>query len=354
MPWTSRGSIKGPAGAPTVLVLPEQTVLPAPAADSEQLFAVDVGGVTSFRAQSPTGLVTDVQRDDTMICRNETGATIPKGSAVYLAGVSGGTYGLPAIRIPLVAPARANALTTMPTIGVTLQDIPSAGQGRVMRFGMLTGVNTAGLTVGGRLWVSTATAGALVATMPTDFVQRVGFVVRVGTTDGQILVDLRAMEASAEGTLLPSGGTTNQVLSKSSATNWATTWRALTAADVGALTQTDADARYHRAGARTVAYASTITIDPVAQPNAVDITATGDITSLGVSTTGATNRQRIEVAVLASGATRAVTVASGVRTSTGVGRGPYSPVSGQLFLGLFEYSALIAGWVLTAATVTAS
>lgn len=120
------------------------------------------------------------------------------------------------------------------------------------------------------------------------------------------------------------------------------------------LTQAEGDARYRRLGARTVAYAATITIDPTVLPDAVDITATGAITSLDVSTTGASNRQRIEVAVLASGGTRAVTVASAVDTSTGVGRGPYSPVSGQLFIGLFEYFNLNAGWVLTAATVTSA
>jgi hypothetical protein len=103
-----------------------------------------------------------------------------------------------------------------------------------------------------------------------------------------------------------------------------------------------------------VPYAASITLDPTAISYAVNITATGDITALGLSTTGASDRQRVEVAVLASAATRAVTVDSAVDTSTGVGRGPYSPVSGQLWVGLFEYFALNSQWVLTAATVTAA
>jgi hypothetical protein len=107
----------------------------------------------------------------------------------------------------------------------------------------------------------------------------------------------------------------------------------------------------------TVAYAASITLDPTALPNpsaAVNITATGNITALDLSTTGAADRQRVEVAVLASGGTRAVTVVSAVGVTTGVGRGPYSPVSGQLWVGLFEYFALASKWMITAATVTSA
>ena len=106
-----------------------------------------------------------------------------------------------------------------------------------------------------------------------------------------------------------------------------------------------------------VPFAATITLDPTTLPNpsaAVNITATGNITGLDLSTTGAVDRQRVEVAVLASGATRAVTVVSAVGVTTGVGRGPYSPVSGQLWVGLFEYFSLASKWMLTAATVTSA
>lgn len=101
-----------------------------------------------------------------------------------------------------------------------------------------------------------------------------------------------------------------------------------------------------------VTYAASITLDPTVAGNYIPITATGDITSLGVSLTGAVDRQKLEVVVLASGATRDVTVASAVHTSTGLTRGPYSITSGEVGVFLFEYFSLSADWVLVSAFVT--
>ena len=105
---------------------------------------------------------------------------------------------------------------------------------------------------------------------------------------------------------------------------------------------------------RTVTYASSITINPAVDGNRVNITATGDITSLNLSTTGATDGQVIRVAVLASGAARDVTVNSAVRTSTGLTRGAHEIPSGEVWIGAFEYVGLVSGWVLTAYTISAS
>jgi hypothetical protein len=201
----------------------EIAALPTAAADTEQLFAVDVGGITSWRAQSPTGLVTDVFRDQSIIVRNETGATITKGSVVYEAGVSAASFGLPAGRLPLVARAQTGATTTMPAIGVMMQDVANNSQGRMMRYGMLLDVDTSAFTAGQRLYVSSV-LGGLTATMPTDYVQRVAFCIRSHATLGQILVDISPMRLTTEGSLLRSGGTTGQVLRKTSVTDWATEW----------------------------------------------------------------------------------------------------------------------------------
>lgn len=105
---------------------------------------------------------------------------------------------------------------------------------------------------------------------------------------------------------------------------------------------------------RVVAYSATPSIDPVIDGNNINITATGDITSLAVPTTSAVDRQVIRIAVLGSGATRAVTFAAAIRTSTGLTRGPFSIASGQVLLAAVEYSALISAWVLTAATISAT
>lgn len=105
---------------------------------------------------------------------------------------------------------------------------------------------------------------------------------------------------------------------------------------------------------RTVTFSATPTLDPTTAGNYVQITATGDITSLDVTPTGATDRQKLEVAVLASLADRSVTVAAAVRTSTGVTRGPYTIPSTEAGVFLFEYVALVSDWVLVSAFVTAN
>jgi hypothetical protein len=105
---------------------------------------------------------------------------------------------------------------------------------------------------------------------------------------------------------------------------------------------------------RTVTYSATPTVDPTTDGNLVSITATGNITSLAVSTTGAVNRQALEIAVLGSGGTRTVTFASAIRTSTGVTRGPHSVASGEVGIFLVKYYTLVSAWVLVAATVSAA
>lgn len=187
-----------------VAAFPEQTVLPAPAADNEQLFAVDVLGITSLRAQSPSGLVTDLQRDSTFVAGNNTGATIAKGRVVYTTGATNSSYGLPATRLPAIALASAAAAAQMPAIGVTLQNIPNSAGGRVMEEGMLTGVDTSAWAAGARLFVGAD--GLMTNVAPSDRVQRIGIVIRSHATEGQIWISVKTMFVQGEGTLLPSSG----------------------------------------------------------------------------------------------------------------------------------------------------
>lgn len=105
---------------------------------------------------------------------------------------------------------------------------------------------------------------------------------------------------------------------------------------------------------RTVAYSATPNIDPTVPGNRINMTATGDITSFAVSTIGALDGQVLQLIVLASAASRNVTFASSLRTTTGVSRGPYTVPSGQILRAAVEYSALTSAWAILAATVTAA
>jgi hypothetical protein len=108
------------------------------------------------------------------------------------------------------------------------------------------------------------------------------------------------------------------------------------------------------AGARAQAFSATPTIDPGVSGSSVDITATADITALNIATSSAANRQKLTVAVLASGAIRNVTVAAAVRTSGSVTRGPYAVPAGEVLLATFEFSGLVSSWVLTDARMSAA
>lgn len=96
----------------------------------------------------------------------------------------------------------------------------------------------------------------------------------------------------------------------------------------------------------TITYAATITVN-ASSGNNVKITATGNLT-LAVPTNGS-DGQMLMVAVLASGAARVVTLASGIQLTTGL-TATITPATGKVaFIGL-RYSALGSGWDCLAAT----
>jgi hypothetical protein len=105
---------------------------------------------------------------------------------------------------------------------------------------------------------------------------------------------------------------------------------------------------------RSQAFATSLSVNPAVQGNYIDITATADITSLTAVTTGAGNRQTIELCILASAAARNVTFATAIRTSTGITRGPYAIPSGQILIAALKFSTLTGAWTLVAATVSAT
>lgn len=84
----------------------------------------------------------------------------------------------------------------------------------------------------------------------------------------------------------------------------------------------------------TITYASTINADPTVSNN-FNITATGNITSLAVSSTGAVDGQMVTIAVLASSGARTITPATGTVGAQVIPSGAVG------FFG-FRYSSLLA------------
>jgi hypothetical protein len=114
---------------------------------------------------------------------NNTGATIPNGSAVYVIGTSSGQS------YPNIALAQANSLSTSAVIGLTNGAIPNGAIGYVTSHGVITGVNTSMLTVGQVLYLSPYSAGQLMNTVPpTGYAVQVGTVTYANSSNGSIYV----------------------------------------------------------------------------------------------------------------------------------------------------------------------
>ena len=117
--------------------------------------------------------------------KNDQGASITKGQAVYIKGVSG--------TVPTVGLARANSASTMPAFGLALENANDQAEVQVITFGNLTDYNTTtySLSAGDTAFVSAATAGALTNTAPTgesNLIQNIGRVVRADASAGIIKV----------------------------------------------------------------------------------------------------------------------------------------------------------------------
>lgn len=89
--------------------------------------------------------------------RNETGATLTKGTVVYVSGASGNKA--------LVSKAIAtNDTTSAQTFGVVQADITNNQNGFVVVRGDLAGLNTSAFAEGAQLYLSSTTAGAYTTT----------------------------------------------------------------------------------------------------------------------------------------------------------------------------------------------
>ena len=109
---------------------------------------------------------------------NNTGATITKGSPVYVSGHTTETQ---------VADADNSSASTMPAFGIAKDDITNGNTGTIVIAGEITGINTSSFSVGDELYVGTS--GALTATKPTGtaLIQKVAKVTKAAAS-GEILV----------------------------------------------------------------------------------------------------------------------------------------------------------------------
>ena len=126
-----------------------------------------IGSITStdgtVAITSPTATSRDlsVLATTNVVCqvRNTTGATLTKGTVVYISGATG--------QLPTVSKALATSdVTSAQTLGMMSDDLANNTNGNVTVIGLITNIDTSAYTDGQQLYLSGTTAGTVTATKP--------------------------------------------------------------------------------------------------------------------------------------------------------------------------------------------
>jgi len=147
--------------------------------------------------------------------RNATGATLPKGTIVYISGANGNHV--------QVTPALATSdATSARTIGWLSAAIANNASGLCMVEGYLEGINTQSFNAGDQLYLSGTVAGGFTATKPVAPIHLVyvGVVTKKSAGDGHVFVKVQnGYELNEIHDVLITSPTNNQVLAYDSATS---------------------------------------------------------------------------------------------------------------------------------------
>jgi hypothetical protein len=135
---------------------------------------------------SGTGLI-DLQVGQEEIVRvyNSEATTLLKGEIVYVSGSQGNR--------PAVKRAQAQSdLYSVTTLGMVDRNISSGDEGYVTTFGIISNLNTLGLTGGTPVWLSPTVPGGYTSTKPQapEHIVLIGYVVRVSATVGSIFINI--------------------------------------------------------------------------------------------------------------------------------------------------------------------
>jgi predicted RecA/RadA family phage recombinase len=108
--------------------------------------------------------------------RNNTGATISKGTPVYISGFN---------TKPTIDKCDADIANTFPVAGITTTDISSGADGNILISGVLNDFNTTSYTTGDRIYV--ASGGGITKTKPTNGGAVIGVILESNASTGKML-----------------------------------------------------------------------------------------------------------------------------------------------------------------------
>jgi hypothetical protein len=133
-----------------------------------------------------TGLL-DLQVGQEEISRvfNDEATTLQRGEIVYVYGSQGNR---PSVKRALAT----NDGYSVTTLGMVASDILSGAEGYVTTFGIISNLNTLGLSGGTPIWLSPDTPGAYTSTKPIapNHIVLIGYVVRVNATTGSVFINI--------------------------------------------------------------------------------------------------------------------------------------------------------------------
>lgn len=168
--------------------------------------SVTVSGTGSTRdlsvavAASTTNVVVQV--------RNATGATVTKGTVVYMSGATG--------QLPTISKAIASGdATSAQTLGMVSADIANNATGYVTVIGLITNIDTSAFTDGAQLYLSGTVAGGYTSVKPAAPIHLVyvGVVEHAHPSQGKIFVKVQnGYELDEIHDVLISAPTNNQAL----------------------------------------------------------------------------------------------------------------------------------------------
>lgn len=108
--------------------------------------------------------------------RNNSGATINKGTPVYISGFS---------TKPTIAKCDADNANTFPVAGIVTTNISNGADGNILISGVLNDFNTASFTAGDRIYV--ASGGGITKTKPSSGGAVIGVILESNASTGKML-----------------------------------------------------------------------------------------------------------------------------------------------------------------------
>jgi hypothetical protein len=170
------------AGVKDVFVtLPAENTITSIASADASIIVTTVGSLVdlSVSQTSPASVLVEQ-------VRNTTGATLTKGTAVYISGATG--------QLPTVSKALATSdATSAQTLGLITSDLANNSNGYVTIIGLVADLDTSAYTDGAQLYLSPTTAGTLTTTKPyaPQHLVYVAVVAHAHPTHGKLIVKVQ-------------------------------------------------------------------------------------------------------------------------------------------------------------------